>query len=127
MTAGNHKFIVKHSTDDGWTPGLREDFEYRDLGIREATNGEFGAHVIRIAKSGVDHHTGRHAHMTGFQMVYVLKGEARFWFEGDGEVSVAKGDCFYQPDGLVHDALWMSEDCDLLEITAPAEFPTEEH
>ena len=127
MTAQNHKFIVKHADEGPWKPGLREDFEYRDLGIRDATNGEFGAHVIRIAKPGVDHHTGAHAHATGFQMVYVLQGEAKFWFEGEGEVTVAKGDCFYQPDGLVHDALWMSDDCELLEITAPAEFATEEH
>lgn len=126
MSAQNHKFIVKHAADGTWKPGLREDFEYRDLGIREATGGDFGAHIIRIAQPGVDHHTGKHAHATGFQMVYVLQGSARFWFDGEGEVTVSKGDCFYQPDGLAHDALWMSDDCELLEITSPAEFATDE-
>lgn len=124
MKPGNHKFMVKHARNAEWTPGLREDFEYSDLGIRDATNGKFSAHVIRIADPAADHHTGKHAHMTDFQMIYVLQGEARFWFEGEGEVNVSKGDCFYQPDGLVHDALWMSEDCELLEITSPGEFET---
>jgi len=64
--------------------------------------------------------------MTDFQMIYVLQGKARFWFDGKGEVSVEKGDCFYQPDGIMHDALWMSPDCELLEITAPGEFETQE-
>lgn len=124
MKAENHKFSVKHARDADWKKGLREDFEYSDLGIRDATKGKFSAHVIRIADPKADHHTGKHAHMTEFQMIYVLQGEARFWFEGEGEVSVAKGDCFYQPDGLAHDALWMSEDCELLEITSPGEFET---
>lgn len=126
MSADNHKFIVKRANDATWQKGLRSDFEYCDLGIKDATNGDFGAHIIRIAEPG-DHHTGAHAHTTGFQMIYVLEGEAKFWFDGAGEVSVSKGDCFYQPDGLVHDGLWFSDDCKLLEITAPGQFETVEH
>ena len=124
MKSENHKFKVKHAKDAEWKKGLREDFEYSDLGIREATGGQFSAHVIRIAASDADHHTGKHAHMTEFQMISVLQGEARFWFDGKGEVSVSKDDCFYQPDSLMHDALWMSEDCELLEITSPGDFET---
>ena len=124
MKSDNHKFNVKHAKDAEWKKGLREDFEYSDLGIREATGGQFSAHVIRIADPNADHHTRKHAHMTEFQMIYVLQGEARFWFDGKGEVSVSKGDCFYQPDGLMHDALWMSENCELLEITSPGDFET---
>ena len=124
MKSDNHKFNVKHAKDAEWKKGLREDFEYSDLGIREATGGQFSAHVIRIADPDADHHTGKHAHMTEFQMIYVLQGEARFWFDGKEEVSVSKGDCFYQPDGLMHDALWMSENCELLEITSPGDFET---
>ena len=57
-------------------------------------------------------------------MFYVLEGNATFYFEGEGEISVSKGDCYYQPDGLVHDALYMSKDCEILEIATPAEFET---
>jgi uncharacterized RmlC-like cupin family protein len=126
MSDQKEEFMVNHEDDATWTPGLRSDFEYRDLGIKDATGGKFGAHIIRIADPDADHHTGKHAHMTDFQMIYVLQGKARFWFDGKGEVSVEKGDCFYQPDGIMHDALWMSPDCELLEITAPGEFETQE-
>jgi uncharacterized RmlC-like cupin family protein len=126
MSSSKHKFIVNRGDEAEWHKGLRSDFEYRDLGIKEATGGDFGAHIIRIAEPG-NHHTGAHAHTTGFQMIYVLEGSAKFWFEGEGEVAVSKGDCFYQPDGLVHDALWISDDCKLLEITAPGEFETVKH
>jgi len=127
MKADNHKFIVKHVEEAQWKPGLRSEFEYRDLGIREATGNQFGAHVIRLADGGFHQSTGRHSHTTNFQMIYVLAGEARFWIENHGEMTVHKGDCFYQPDGLVHDALYMSDDCELLEITLPADFATVEH
>ena len=38
-----------HNLAEGadWTPGLREIFEYRDLGIKEGTRGDYVAHVIR--------------------------------------------------------------------------------
>ena len=124
MTSANHKFSVKHVDSAEWTPGLRSDFEYRDLGIQEATSGAFDAHIIRIADPSADHETGVHAHMTDFQMIYVLQGSARFWFDGEGEIEVSKGSCFYQPDGIMHNALWMSEDCELLEIASPGKFET---
>ena len=127
MKTDNHKFIVKRANEAEWKQGLRSEFEYRDLGIREATGNEYGAHIIRMTGNGLEHSTGKHSHTTGFQMFYVLGGEARFYFEGAGEVTVTKGDCYYQPDGLVHDALYMSDDCELLEITTPADFETEEH
>jgi quercetin dioxygenase-like cupin family protein len=71
-----------------------------------------------------DHYTGKHAHMTDFQMIYILQGAARFWFDGEGEIEVSKGDCFYQPDGIMHDALWMSKYCELLEIASPGKLET---
>ena len=37
---------------------------------------------------------------------------------------MSKGDCFYQPDGIMHDALWMSKYCELLEIASPGKFET---
>ena len=45
-------FSVRHAGDDPFeSEGLRAFFEYRDLGIKAATDGRFGAHVIR-AKAG---------------------------------------------------------------------------
>jgi len=127
MTKVKHKFSVSRSEKAIWKKGLRSEFEYRDLGIREATSNEFGAHVIRMTGNGLHEATGKHSHLTNFQMFYVLEGEAKFHFDNEGEITVRKGDCYYQPDGLVHDALYMSDDCELLEITTPADFETKIH
>ena len=124
MANKKHKFIVNKSEEAIWEKGLRSEFEYRDLGIREATSNEFGAQVIRMTEDGLHEATGKHSHLTNFQMFYVLEGEAKFYFDNEGEITVKKGDCYYQPDGLIHDALYMSDDCKLLEITAPADFET---
>ena len=40
------KFNV-HKNDDDFSDGLRGFFEYRDLGISDATDGKVNAHVIR--------------------------------------------------------------------------------
>ncbi len=121
-----HRFAVSRAKDARFVSGgLRDAFVYRDLAIKEATNGQFGAHVIRAVKpcEGV---TGRHRHGLGFQMVYVLQGSCTFWYDGQGEVSLEPGDCVYQPPGIVHELLSCSGDCEILEITMPAEFSTDD-
>jgi quercetin dioxygenase-like cupin family protein len=60
-----------------------------------------------------------------FQMVYVLKGWVRFWYEGQGEVLLKLGSCVHQPSGIAHRELEHSDDLEMLEITLPAEFETE--
>ena len=48
------KFVVRHySENDFKGGGLRGEAEYRDLGVAEATNGRFTAHVARIAPGAV--------------------------------------------------------------------------
>ncbi len=73
------KFSHDVATDAEWTPGLREIFEYRDLGIKGGTKGDYVAHLIRHngkkMKDDVQHW---HVHDCTFQMVYVLNGWATF-------------------------------------------------
>ena len=104
--------------------GLRSFFEYRDLGIKAATGGKAGAHVIR-AVPGKHAEGERHTHVLEFQMVYILKGWVRFWYEGQGEVLLEPGDCVHQPPGILHQELEHSDDLELIEITLPAAFETE--
>jgi mannose-6-phosphate isomerase-like protein (cupin superfamily) len=117
-------FSVVHAADTTFTGGgLRPVFEYRDLGIRAATGGRFGAHVIR-ARRRLGRPMGAHRHKLDFQMVYILKGWARFHYAGAGEVTVRPGDCIHQPPGIHHDLLDYSRDLEMLEIVTPAEFTT---
>ena len=107
--------------------GLRSTFSYRDLGIRRATAGMAGAHVIRAEDlpKGQEGGTGRHSHTLAFQMVYVLKGKVTFWYAGRGKIAMGPGDCVYQPPGVRHELIAWSRDMELLEITMPAEFETQ--
>jgi len=101
--------------------GLRSYFEYRDLGIERATQGEVVAHVIR-AKEGHNATGQWHVHDCKFQMYYVLKGWARFEYEGEGIKTVRPGDCVLQPAGIRHREIEHSADLELIEIVSPANF-----
>ncbi len=114
---------VRHVTDDAFAGGLRGFFEYRDLGIKDATGGRLTAHVIR-ARDGHDARPEWHFHDLDFQMVYVLKGWVRFEYEGTGEVLLEAGSSVYQPPRIRHREIAHSADLEMLEITSPAEFPT---
>ena len=46
------KFTITSQT--GQMFGLRKIFDYRDLGVKDGTNGDFIAHVIRRNDKGVD-------------------------------------------------------------------------
>lgn len=120
-----NEFCFAPAAEAAFEPGLRGFFEYRDLSIGDATGGRYHAHVIR-ATEATGAGTGRHRHGLDFQMVYILKGTATFWYEGQGEVTMRPGDCVHQPPGIVHELISCSGDLEMLEITSPAEFTTED-
>lgn len=124
MTGREQRFSHNVEADGSFkADGLRSYFEYRDLGIKDATDGQVVAHVIR-ARQG-DNATGQwHVHDIGFQMYYVLKGWARFEYEGQGVKTVRPGDCVLQPPGIRHREIEHSPDFELIEIVMPAEFET---
>ena len=118
------KFSISHvETSEFRDDGLRPFFQYRDLGIRDATHGAVVAHVIR-AKPGMQLEPERHHHEVEFQMVYVLKGWIRFRYEGVGEVTLKAGSCVHQRPGIKHTELGHSDDLELIEIVMPADFQT---
>ena len=116
-------FIATHARDAVFVSGLRPFFDYRDLGIKQATDGRVVAHVIR-AIDGADFSGKPHLHVTTFQMVYVLKGWIEFDYEGQGRVRLEAGSCAYQPPGFRHQELGHSPDLEMLEVALPADFET---
>lgn len=117
-------FVATHARDAVFVSGLRPFFDYRDLGIKKATDGRVVAHVIR-AIDGVDFSGKPHRHVTTFQMVYVLKGWIEFDYEGQGKVRLEAGSCAHQPPGLRHQELGHSADLEMLEVALPADFDTQ--
>ncbi|WP_299045582.1 cupin domain-containing protein [uncultured Tateyamaria sp.] len=122
----NQAFAVAHADSGAFEgAGLRPFFEYRQLGISGATNGAYGAHVIR-AVPGMKSPGTWHSHDLDFQMVYVTQGWVVFEYEGQGEHVLRAGSCVLQPPGIVHRESRHSDDLELIEITAPAIFTTQE-
>jgi mannose-6-phosphate isomerase-like protein (cupin superfamily) len=118
-------FVASHARDARFERGLRSFYEYRDLGIRQATDGRVDAHVIRAA-AGTEFSSRPHIHRTTFQLVYILKGWIEFEYEGQGVVRLEAGSCVHQPPEIRHRELGHSEDIEMLEVVLPAGFATEE-
>lgn len=124
MTEKTTKAFASHAKDAQWTTGLRPYFKYRDLGIKDATEGKVMAHVIR-AEQPCEEPMGYHSHVLDFQWNYLLNGWARLDFEDIGEIRVEAGDAWYQPSGIKHELLEYSDDFEVIEITMPADFSTQ--
>ena len=118
-------FVHNLASEAKWTPGLREIFEYRDLGIQDGTKGDFVAHLIRHnGKKVPDQVQKWHVHDCHFQFVYVMNGWATFEYEGQGQHTIRKGDCILQTPGIKHREIACSEDFEVLEIVSPGDFAT---
>lgn len=126
--ARKHKFVVSHLRDEDFkSDGLRTYAQYRDLGVKDATNGMAVAHVIRfIGQCDPKVVSKEHTHAAEFQMIYVLKGSMTSQFEGQGTHTMKAGDAWLQPKNIKHKVLDYSSDCEVLEIVMPANFKTAE-
>lgn len=118
-------FVHNLAQGADWTPGLREIFEYRDLGIKDGTKGDFVAHLIRHnGKKVADQVQQWHVHDCTFQFVYVMSGWATFEYAGQGQRTIRKGDCILQTPGIAHREIACSDDFEVMEIVSPADFAT---
>jgi uncharacterized protein YjlB len=125
MAGETWKFVHNEAKNAQWTPGLREIFEYRDLGIKDGTKGDFVAHLIRHnGKKTKDEVQKWHVHDCTFQFVLVMNGWATFEYEGQGQRTIRKGDAILQTPGIRHREIACSEDFEVLEIVSPADFAT---
>lgn len=98
--------------------GLRAWLDTRDLGLSEATNGDYDAWISKA--NDIKGGTGRHYHNFDFQIMYVLSGWLEMYHEGEGNVHMEAGDFVYHPKGHVHEIIEYSEDLQLFELASPA-------
>jgi quercetin dioxygenase-like cupin family protein len=103
--------------------GLRNYFEYRDLGVSRATGGRAHAHVIR-ARPEKAPHGDWHYHDCKVQFTYVLKGWVKMQYEGEKPIVMKAGSCFFQPARIKHREIAHSGDLEMLEVAAPQRFRT---
>ena len=119
--------VFKSSLSTTAKDAQRTYIEYRDLGLSDATHGKYHAHIGRVNREFVgEKHTGPHRHHLDFHMIYVLKGWTKMVYEGqEGVFTFRAGDMYFQPAGIIHDALESSDDFEALEIFSPAVHETE--
>jgi mannose-6-phosphate isomerase-like protein (cupin superfamily) len=104
--------------------GLREDSEYRDLGLAAVTSGRIGVKHIRALKP-LTEPTGWHWHDMTAHFLYVLRGSITFRFAGAaGEITLHAGDGLSQPAGVPHNVISRSDDLEVIEINEPAVYGT---
>ena len=116
-------FTVSHASDAHFERGLRGYYEYRGLGIKEATDGRIDVHVIR-AVPGEPFSSEPHVHRTTFQLVYVLKGWIELEYEEYGVQRFEAGASVFQPPSIRHREVGHSDDVEMVEIVMPADFET---
>ena len=114
--------------------GLRKASLYADLGLAEATDGQFHGEIIKINN---DVHTpqgttGMHLHTYDFQFNYVLSGEIDFVLDGindkpgDEKLVFSAGDTYFLSSRVLHNETRVSEDFSVLQVYVPANASTEQ-
>lgn len=119
------KVTVHRAADAQFQLGLRDFLGYRKFGVEEATQGMLGIHQLKAIKTSEDYQgTGDHRHYLAFQMVYVLIGWVEFEINGQ-RLRLSAGDALIIPPAIIHSQVGYSNDVQMLEITAPGAFRTE--
>jgi quercetin dioxygenase-like cupin family protein len=103
--------------------GRREFFNYRDLGVAEASAGTLRAQVMS-ASQGMSRPTGWHYHECDGQFVYVLKGWVDLEFEDGRTLRIEEGDSLFIPGYLRHNEIRTSDSLEILEVSTPNELGT---
>ena len=120
MSTNANVFCLSKARDAHFdsSAGLRAWLDTRDLGLSEATNGDYDAWISKA--NNIKGGTGRHYHNFDFQIMYVLSGWLEMYHEGEGNVRMEAGDFVYHPKGHVHEIIEYSEDLELFELASPA-------
>ena len=107
--------------------GLRSFFVYRDTGVAAATKGKVRVQLVRAARKSSEAKggTGFHFHTADVHVVYMIRGWAKFDYDGVNTL-VEAGDCVHQRPGIVHSLYDWSDDMEFMEIIIPGDFVTTE-
>lgn len=123
MKKTKYKFNVSLAEKAEYKNGLRDFLEYRDLGIQEASNGEYKTHILRIKRKFKGdqkiYSNGYHKHIVTFQMYYILNGWVKFIYNGEGTHTFKKGDCVYAPPSIKHNEIAYSDNFEALDFFTP--------
>ena len=125
----NQKTVFTYAEDREFGPGLRNALLYADLGLAEATGGNFHGEIIKVNKEKhtPQSTTGMHRHDYDFQFNYVLAGEIDFVIEGiEEKLTFRAGDTYFLSYKILHNETRVSDDYQVLQVYGPAKAGTEQ-
>jgi mannose-6-phosphate isomerase-like protein (cupin superfamily) len=122
-TASRQKVAHARISEPVLVKGRRSFFQYRDLGVAEASAGAMRAQVMSSSE-GLSRPTGWHYHECDGQLVYVLKGWVDLQFEDGRSIRVEEGDSLFIPGFLRHNEIQTSEALEILEVSVPGQMGT---
>lgn len=105
-------------------PGRRSWVKYRDLGVKDATDGAVSVTIMHIDDTSSSKPTGWHYHTAPMQFNYIVEGWVKFEFPDLGVLTVKAGESIMIPGGTIHQELCSSEPLRLLEVFVPSTFET---
>ena len=105
-------------------PGRRQFFQYRDLGVTEATGGKMRAQGRPQNRPWIVRPGGTITPATCSSSI-ILSGWVDLEFAGGRKERFGVGDSVMIPGGLPHQETATSEDLELIEVSVPAEMGTE--
>jgi len=125
------KTVYTYAKDREFGPGLRKGALYQDLGLIEATRGQFHGEIIKVnpdytppKEEKNNATTGMHRHQYDFQFNYVLSGEIDLVIEDKQETTFRVGDTYLIPSRALHDETRVTEDFRVVQIYGPAKAET---
>ena len=117
------KLAISSAKDAHYVPGRRQFFQYRDLGVAQASDGALRAQVMS-ASQGMSRPTGWHYHECDGQFIYVLKGWVDLEFEDLRTIRIEEGDSLFIPGYMRHNEIRTSDTLEVLEVSSPGELGT---
>ncbi len=123
QTTPEQKVGHARSAEPVLVKGRREFFQYRDLGVAEASAGAMRAQVMQ-ASQGLSRPTGWHYHECDGQFIYMIKGWVDLEFEDGRTLRVEEGDSLYIPGYMRHNEIRTSDTMEILEVSTPGQMGT---
>ncbi len=117
--------FIHHKADGAtWQPWRIPGWQARDTGIGEATGGVAGVHVAKPTPNVRPVWT---SHDTDILFTFVKSGTVSLAVEGEDISELVAGDAFVLPPAMPAQLSAPSDDCELIEVTLPAQFTTTQH
>jgi mannose-6-phosphate isomerase-like protein (cupin superfamily) len=108
-----------------WKPWRIENFESRDTGIQEATNGVASVQIARTLNTR--NSPKLVSHNTDILFTFVMQGHMELKVGDEQFQQLKMGDAFVIPTDLIYSYSNCSSDLELLEVSLPGKFKTTTH